>query len=219
MPDPQGHDLPESVLECIEHCRDCQRACVQTLTYCLQQGGHHAAADHVRLMTDCAEICQTTGNFMLRGSELHVHTCAACAEVSERCAEDCERFTDDLRMQACAETGQTRDSLIIALSPDGQEQWRRGIDGQAGHDDGFYDVVVDDAGRIYVAGFEELEPDSRTAVVRAFTPDGGDLWRFAEAPLLGLYTSVEDLNAARVAFIRSPALAEIVRDYLKRMAP
>jgi hypothetical protein len=103
MPDTQGQDLSESMLECIERCRDCQRACAQTLTYCLQQGGHHAAPEHVRLMIDCAEICQTAANFMLRGSDLHVHTCAACAEVCDRCGEDCSRFGDDLRMQACAE--------------------------------------------------------------------------------------------------------------------
>ena len=104
MPDASGHDLPESMLQCIEHCRDCQRACMQTLTYCLQQGGRHAAANHIRLMIDCAEMCQTAANFMLRGSDLHVHVCAACADVCERCAEDCgAHFTNDLRMQACAE--------------------------------------------------------------------------------------------------------------------
>jgi hypothetical protein len=55
-------------------------------------------------MMDCAEICQTSANFMLRGSDLHEHTCAACAAVCERCAVDCERMSDgDSRMAACAE--------------------------------------------------------------------------------------------------------------------
>jgi hypothetical protein len=54
-------------------------------------------------LLDCAEICQTSANFMLRGSELHSRTCWACAEICERCARDCERLSDDAYMRACAE--------------------------------------------------------------------------------------------------------------------
>ena len=62
-----------------------------------------AEAAHVRLLLDCAEICQTSANFMLRGSDLHMRTCAVCAEVCQRCAESCERMGDDTQMRACAE--------------------------------------------------------------------------------------------------------------------
>jgi hypothetical protein len=55
-------------------------------------------------MLDCAEICETSANFMIRGSELHHLTCGACAEVCDRCAEDCERMGDDETMRRCAET-------------------------------------------------------------------------------------------------------------------
>src|SRR5688572_31052060 len=103
MPDPSGQKLSDEMLRCIELCLDCHKACVQTIPYCLQQGGHHAEANHIRLMMDCAEICQTSANFMLRGSDLHQHTCAACAEVCERCAADCATMAGDTRMAACAE--------------------------------------------------------------------------------------------------------------------
>lgn len=104
MPDPSGHDLDEAMLQCIELCTDCHKACMQTIPYCLQAGGKHAAPNHLRLMIDCAEICQTSANFMLRGSDLHSHTCAACAVVCQRCAQDCEALADgDNRMAACAE--------------------------------------------------------------------------------------------------------------------
>jgi len=65
-------------------------------------GGEHAEAGHIRLLLDCAEICQTSANFMLRMSELHGQTCDVCADVCGRCAEDCERFGDDQMMQQCA---------------------------------------------------------------------------------------------------------------------
>ena len=81
MPDTQGHSLDEDMLQCIEVCMDCHKACLQTIPYCLQQGGLHSEPNHIRLMMDCAEICQTAANFMIRGSDLHQHTCAACAEV------------------------------------------------------------------------------------------------------------------------------------------
>ena len=88
---------------CIQMCTECHRVCLETVAHCLRMGGEHAQADHIRLLMDCAEICQTSANFMVRGSELHGRTCGVCAEVCERCAQDCDRFGDDF-MKRCAET-------------------------------------------------------------------------------------------------------------------
>jgi len=66
-------------------------------------GGKHVEPGHLRMLMDCAEICQTSANFMLRGSDFHGMTCSTCAEVCERCAEDCDRFGNDQMMQRCAE--------------------------------------------------------------------------------------------------------------------
>jgi MinD superfamily P-loop ATPase len=76
---------------------------MNTVTYCLQKGGNHAEQSHIRLLLDCAEICETSANFMLRTSELHARTCGVCAEVCERCAQDCDRMGDDAQMKACAD--------------------------------------------------------------------------------------------------------------------
>jgi hypothetical protein len=106
MPEPDGTYLSPDMLACIELCQNCHKACQETLIYCLQQGGPHAAADHIRLMIDCAEICQSSANFMERGSDLHVYTCSACADVCRRCFEDCRHMAEadnDNRMAACAE--------------------------------------------------------------------------------------------------------------------
>ena len=97
-------DFSEQMLVCIQNCQDCHRACLQTLTYCMNQGGPHAEPDHLRLLLDCADICATSAAFMLRASDLHVLTCAACAEVCRRCAVDCAAMGDDLRMKALADT-------------------------------------------------------------------------------------------------------------------
>jgi hypothetical protein len=90
--------------QCIQNCTDCHDICVETATHCLQKGGKHAEANHIRLLLDCAQICQTSADFMLRGSVLHGRTCEVCAEVCERCAQDCERIDpNDAQMQECAE--------------------------------------------------------------------------------------------------------------------
>ena len=87
---------------CIEVCAECHRVCVETLAQCLQHGGKHAEAAHVRLMLDCAEICQTSADFMMRGSDLHTRTCGVCAEVCERCAQDCASFGEEF-VKRCAD--------------------------------------------------------------------------------------------------------------------
>lgn len=88
---------------CIEDCLDCHSICLETITYCLEQGGKHADPEHISLLMDCAEICQTSANFMLRDSLFHGFTCDICAEICEECAEDCAQFSGDEQMQACAE--------------------------------------------------------------------------------------------------------------------
>lgn len=67
----------------------------------------HSQLPHIRLMLDCAEICQTSANFMLRGSEMHIRTCAICREICEKCAKDCEQMDDDEQMKACAQMCRT----------------------------------------------------------------------------------------------------------------
>jgi hypothetical protein len=90
--------------ECIDNCTRCHAVCVATTIHCLQQGGKHAEASHIRLLVDCAQICATSADFMLRGSDLHGRTCGVCAEVCARCAEECGRMAaDDEVMQRCAD--------------------------------------------------------------------------------------------------------------------
>ena len=95
--------MSQEMVDCIQECQRCHNVCTETITHCLQLGGEHAEPSHIRLMLDCAEICQTSANFMLRMSDLHGLTCGVCAEVCERCAQDCERFENDQVMQQCAQ--------------------------------------------------------------------------------------------------------------------
>ena len=87
--------------ECIELCWSCRDTCQSTLfAYCLEHG--HTQRDHVRVMADCIQICQTSADFMIRNSPLHAATCRACAEVCDACANSCEAI-GDVEMRKCAE--------------------------------------------------------------------------------------------------------------------
>jgi len=99
------HQLSTEMRDCIANCSDCHTVCVETTAHCLDMGGQHADAAHIRALLDCAQACAASADFMLRGSELHGRVCGFCAEACERCAESCERLAgDDEVMRRCAET-------------------------------------------------------------------------------------------------------------------
>ncbi|MGE5316103.1 MAG: four-helix bundle copper-binding protein, partial [Acidobacteriota bacterium] len=90
--DPMMHvktidQVSKELQRCIKNCTDCHNICRDTATHSLERGGFDAIADHVWMLLDCAEICQTSAHFMMHNSPLHHATCGACAEVCEKCAE------------------------------------------------------------------------------------------------------------------------------------
>jgi hypothetical protein len=97
------HHRSPDMDRCIDNCQECHETCLSLVDHCLQKGGRHAEADHIRRLLDCAQICATCSDFMIRGSDLHTETCRACSEICERCAEDCSRMADDQEMKACVE--------------------------------------------------------------------------------------------------------------------
>ena len=98
---PQQTQSGPEMQHCIQECQRCASVCLSmAATHCLEMGGKHVEPTHYRTMLDCAEICQTSANFMLRSSQLHAHTCRACAEVCEECARSCEEVGD---MQECVD--------------------------------------------------------------------------------------------------------------------
>ncbi len=89
--------------ECITGCLACHAICLQTVEHCLEKGGAHAAHGHIRLLLDCAELCEASAHVMIRQSPFQGRICALCAEACRACEEACRRMGDaaDLR---CAES-------------------------------------------------------------------------------------------------------------------
>ncbi len=89
---------------CIEAASDCYTSCTETLTYCLDAGGELAEPEHLRLLLDCAEICQTSQNTLLRGSGLSQLLATVSIEACEKCAESCRALVGSgEQLAGCAE--------------------------------------------------------------------------------------------------------------------
>ena len=96
----QGHDMQQ----CIQECLNCYAVCTATAAHCLEMGGRHAERQHQTVVIDCATMCGTSADFMLRGSPLHARTCAVCAEACRACERDCRSMGGgDPMMDQCAE--------------------------------------------------------------------------------------------------------------------
>lgn len=94
------HTTDPEMQSCIDACNRCYQTCLhEAMTHCLESGGKHVAADHFRLMMNCAEICQTSVNFMLSSSAFSNQVCRVCAEVCDACAKSCEQISG---MEDCA---------------------------------------------------------------------------------------------------------------------
>ena len=112
--------LPNDVQNCITACWDCRTHCQKMLFHhCLEMGGKHSSPGHVRLMTDCMEICQTTADFLVRGSAVYQAVAAACAEVCYACADSCEDVGGE-EMNECAQLCRECAEICDDLSLTGQ---------------------------------------------------------------------------------------------------
>lgn len=80
---------------CIDACTKCYQTCLQTaMNHCLETGGKHTEPDHFRLMMSCAQICQTSVDLQLSGSDFSSKFCVLCAEVCEACANSCSELDE-----------------------------------------------------------------------------------------------------------------------------
>ncbi len=71
-------------------CEDAHDALVHAVHDCLKKGGRHAEPGHIGIMLDCAQICHTAHDFILRHSSQHQVTCRACEEICNACAKSCD---------------------------------------------------------------------------------------------------------------------------------
>jgi len=90
-----GMAMAMSMDDCIDLCMKSHRVCLDAASRLSQQAATPALRQLVILLSDCAELCGTTANSMVRGSPLHPLVCRACAEACELCAKQCREQAND----------------------------------------------------------------------------------------------------------------------------
>lgn len=96
--------MTDELRRAVQDCLDCHRISIETITHCMILGGKHAEARHIRVMADCAQICTTAADYMLRSSDYHHRVCGLCAEVCAACADSCESVDPhDRTLAQCVE--------------------------------------------------------------------------------------------------------------------
>jgi hypothetical protein len=93
--------VSDEVRQCLRDSLDCYQSCNETILRCLSMGGKHAESDHINLMMDCARICNTNADFIMRNSTYYPQTCGICADICDECGDNCDRFEEDF-MKECA---------------------------------------------------------------------------------------------------------------------
>ncbi len=91
----------DEVRECLRDSLECYQACTETMVRCITMGGKHAENEHLNLLSDCAKICNTNADFILRNSTYYPQVCGITADICDECADTCDRFDDDF-MKECA---------------------------------------------------------------------------------------------------------------------
>lgn len=87
--------------DCIALCAATQRACLAAIAHLLRGPRGAATWPAVAALMDCAELCQATAHAMIRESPAHAVFCKACADICERCVEQCRLLQPDKIMQHC----------------------------------------------------------------------------------------------------------------------
>ncbi|MCP1574252.1 uncharacterized protein YggL (DUF469 family) [Herbaspirillum rubrisubalbicans] len=88
-----------SMLTCMQACQQCHDTCRKAAFGISPAAAQELAADDVRLLVECAELCQLSANWQLAGSQYCRQICAVCAQVCRQCQDRC---SDDAGLQECA---------------------------------------------------------------------------------------------------------------------
>jgi hypothetical protein len=84
-----------------QDCMSCHTVCLRTAKQCQQAGGKHAEESHIQMLQDCAELCLVTAHMLQHSSPVAPVVCGATAQVTERCAFECEQMGDTDCVNAC----------------------------------------------------------------------------------------------------------------------
>lgn len=97
--EPKYH-LPHPKL--LKTLQECGAVCDNMTTMVLTKPDLQFRTNQLQLLRDCANICDTTENFVARNSPFAKTIADECAYICETCGTECSRFPD-MESQRCAQ--------------------------------------------------------------------------------------------------------------------
>ena len=102
---PRDYNLDtESLVRVIEATYECAQACTACADACLSEKNVVELVKCIRLNSDCADVCTTTGRVLSRQTEYDANVTRAvlqaCIQVCRSCAEECEGHAE-MGMEHC----------------------------------------------------------------------------------------------------------------------
>lgn len=83
---------------CLQACLHCHEICRKTAFDMSPAAAQEMNADDIRMLFECAELCQLSANWQLSGSQYSRQICAVCAQVCRECERRC---TGKIDMEEC----------------------------------------------------------------------------------------------------------------------
>ena len=97
-----GPNEDETTLQkCVVDCSNAKNVGIQTLRYCLEQGGKFADPENLNKIQDCNELCNIVCSFLLRKSVMTKEMLKICQKACEDCSLFCQQFKEDKQLEAC----------------------------------------------------------------------------------------------------------------------
>jgi hypothetical protein len=98
-----SHSRQQALQAGAHHSQECESICIRTIQHCLQTGGKHTEPNHIRLLQDCADVCESSAKHFARDSKYNGGVGNLCAQICDDCAASCDKFANDPQMKACAD--------------------------------------------------------------------------------------------------------------------
>jgi len=96
-----------ALTECIDACFECAQICTSCADACLGENEHQGHLIHcIRLNSDCADVCVTTGRVLVRQTQPDLSVVRAqlrsCLAACKACGDECQQHAEKMDMQHCA---------------------------------------------------------------------------------------------------------------------
>ena len=95
-------NVSDAYQKCIDACSRCAQACYECFEACLNEADIQARANCIKMLVECARMCEMSVAGMSANAQFSKPHCALCATVCDGCAKECSMF-QDAHCQKCAQ--------------------------------------------------------------------------------------------------------------------